>query len=69
MDAIERDELLKQLKDLIANNTMGTADAIAKKVAVSRSTLFRLMNHLRVREQQNIKFCKKRNCYHFTDEE
>jgi len=69
MDAIERDRILKQLKILIAANVPGTAEVIAKKVTVSRRTLFRLINHLRIYEQQNIKFCKKRNCYHFTDYE
>ncbi|MGQ0827625.1 MAG: hypothetical protein ACT4ON_04435 [Bacteroidota bacterium] len=68
MDAIERDELLKRLKNLIALNTPGTAVVIAKRITVSRRTLFRLMEHLRIREQQDIKFCKKRKCYHFTDD-
>lgn len=69
MDAIERDELLEQLKNLIVLNTPGTAETIAKRVTVSRRTLFRLMDHLKIREQKNIKFCKKRSCYHFTNDE
>ncbi len=69
MDAIERDELLKKLKDLISINTPGTAEVIARRITVSRRTLFRLMHHLRIREQQNIKFNKQRNCYHFSDDE
>ncbi len=69
MDAIERDELLKKLKNLIEMKAPGTAETIAKKITVSRRTVFRLIDHLKVREQQNIKFCKKRNCYHFTNDE
>jgi transcriptional antiterminator len=69
MDTFERDEKLQQLKYLIIKNTTGTAKVIAKEIDVSRRTVFRLMDHLRIREQQNIKFCKKRNCYYFTDDE
>jgi len=69
MDAIERDERLKQLKNLVAAKVPGTAEVIAKRLTVSRRTLFRLMEHLKVREQQNIKFCKKRKFYHFTNDE
>jgi len=63
MYTIQKDEMLKQLKIMIAGNIPGTAEVMAQKITVSRRTVFRLINHLRVREQQDIKFCKKRNCY------
>jgi len=69
MDAIERDRLLKQLKNLIDLKTPGTAEILAKKISVSRRTFFRFVDHLKIKEQQNIKFCKKQNCYFFTDDE
>lgn len=69
MDAIERDKLLNQLKSLIDLNTAGTAEVVAKRINVSRRTFFRFIDHLKIREQKNIKFCKKRNCYFFTDQE
>ena len=63
MDAIERDEKLKELKKLIDVRTTGCAEELADKLKVSRATLFRLINHLSIREDREIKYCKLRRCY------
>jgi hypothetical protein len=69
MDAIERDEKLKALKKLIDLGTIACAEELAGKLKVSRATLFRLMNHLSIREEQEIKYCKLRKCYYFKKNE
>ncbi len=65
MDAIERDEKLKELKKLIDCQTTGSAVSLACTLRVSRATLFRLMNQLSIREEQEIKYCKLNKCYFF----
>jgi Mn-dependent DtxR family transcriptional regulator len=69
MDAIERDEHLKKLKHLIERKTKGSADDIAAHMQVSRRTVFRLINHLKIREQQDIKYCKKQKHFYFYENE
>jgi hypothetical protein len=65
MDAIERDEKLKALKHLIEIKTSGNAKQFASKISISRATFFRLINHLKIREEKEIKYCKLRHCYYF----
>jgi hypothetical protein len=69
MDAIERDEKLKELKKLIDTQTIGCARDLAYKLHVSRATLFRFMTHLSIREDQKIKYCKLKKCYYFEKDE
>jgi hypothetical protein len=69
MDAIERDEKLKELKKLIEARTIACAKDLACKLKVSRATLFRLMNHLSIREEREIKYCKLKKCYYFEKNE
>jgi hypothetical protein len=69
MDAIERDERLKALKKLIDVRTIGCAEDLACRLKVSRATLFRMLNHLSIREEREIKYCKLRKCYYFEKNE
>lgn len=65
MNAIERDEKLNQLKRLIERQVDGNTEELASRISVSRATFFRLINHLKIREEREIKYCKLRNCYYF----
>lgn len=65
MDAIERDEKLNELKQLIYKGTNGSAEELAFKLNISRATVFRLINHLSIREGRQIKYCKLKKCYFF----
>jgi hypothetical protein len=69
MDAIERDEKLKKLKTLIDLGTNGSAEELAFRLHVSRATLFRLINHLSIREGHPIRYCKLKKCYCFEKNE
>ena len=69
MNALERDKKLNELKRLIEKKTRGNAKELASKISVSRATLFRLMNHLKIREMKEIKYCKQKNCYYFKKNE
>jgi DNA-binding MurR/RpiR family transcriptional regulator len=65
MDSIERDEVLKRLKHLIEKKKTGNSKELAKEISVSRATLFRLLDHLKIREEKEIKYSKSENCYYF----
>lgn len=69
MDAIERDELLKALKRSIEMKYNGTASEIATRFNISRRTLFRLLNHLSIREGKEIKYSKRERCFEFCEGE
>jgi DNA invertase Pin-like site-specific DNA recombinase len=69
MDFIERDEKLRELKKLIDKGTTGSAAELAFRLHVSRATLFRLMNHLAIREGHPIRYCKLKKCYCFEKNE
>jgi hypothetical protein len=69
MDAIQRDELLNKLKRLIEQNIPANAVELGQSIMVSRRTVFRLMNHLKIREQKNIRFSRLRGGYYFAEEE
>lgn len=65
MDAIERDEKLNELKRLVENQTCGSAAQLAMSIDISRATLFRLINHLKIREGREIKYCKVKKHFFF----
>jgi hypothetical protein len=65
MDAIERDEKLNELKGLVEKQVCGSAAQLANSIEVSRATLFRLINHLKIREGGEIKYCKIKKHFFF----
>lgn len=65
MDAIDRDEKLALLKHYINVRTSGSANQLAEKLDISRATLFRLINHLKIREGKEIKYCKMNKHFYF----
>ncbi|HXC05426.1 MAG TPA: hypothetical protein VNZ86_11780 [Bacteroidia bacterium] len=69
MDAIERDEHLRKLKHLVEHRTSMTADELGRTMLLSRRTVFRLLNHLKIREQKDIRFCRTNKCYYFREED
>ena len=70
MDLIERDKKLNQLKYIIDKKKSGSSVEIANRLEVSRATLFRLINHLKIREGREIKYCKLNHYFFFeTDED
>lgn len=69
MTLIERDEKLKQLKRLIENQTIGTAEEIGSKMNVCRRTIFRLFRDLEAREKIGIEYSKKEKRFYFNENE
>lgn len=67
MDAIDRDEKLSRLKHLITIRTVGSATQLAENLAISRATLFRFINHLKIREGKEIKYSKIHKCFYFEE--
>ena len=65
MDAIDRDAKLAELKHLIEKQSVGSVEELANKINLSRATFFRFINHLRIREQREIKYCRKNKHFYF----
>jgi len=61
MNFIEKNLQIKKLRVLIKNKTQGHSQELAKKMGVSRSTLFRLFKHLEILDGRYISYSKDKS--------
>lgn len=64
MKFIDKNSKLELLKKLIKNESTGNVEDISRRICVSRSTLLRYIDDLRLMGF-NISFCFQRNTYYF----
>lgn len=66
IDFMEKQETLKRI---IKSGKTGTAEELADRLCISRSTLFNHFNVLKLQCSYQLKFCRVRKTYYFDQQE
>ncbi|WP_321295586.1 HTH domain-containing protein [Marinifilum fragile] len=67
MNAIKYLDRLKQINELIKNQSTGTPKELSQKLSISESHLYRCINEMKEMGVP-VDYCRRSSCYYYTTE-